>query len=163
VKRLTALFVAAAVSLPALAQEMKIGFVNMDRVMRESGPAVKATKKLENEFAVREADLKKLAEQVRVRQAELDKGGLTMAEAERRNKERELLKEQQDLSRLQREFREDLNNRRNEELAGIQERVYNTIQQIAVGEKYDTILQEAVYISPKLDITDKVLKALSDK
>lgn len=162
-KRLLVLFVAALLSIPTLAQEVKIGFVNLDRIMRESGPAVKATKKLEKEFANRESDLKKLAEQVRSRQAELDKGGLTMPETDRRNKERELVKEQQDLSRLQREFREDLNTRRNEELSGIQERVYNTIQQIAAGEKYDAIMQEAVYINPRLDITDKVLKALADK
>lgn len=162
-KRMLALLLAAGLSIPALAVDVKIGFVNLDRIMRESGPAVKATKKLEKEFANREADLKKLAEQVRTRQAELDKGGLTMPEADRRNKERELVKEQQDLSRLQREFREDLNTRRNEELAGIQERVNNTVQQIAVSEKFDAILQEAVYINPKLDITDKVLKALVDK
>ncbi|MBV8466322.1 MAG: OmpH family outer membrane protein [Burkholderiales bacterium] len=142
---------------------MKIGYVNLDRILRESAPAVKATKKLEKEFASRESDLKKLTDQVRSQQAELDKGGLTMPEADRRNKERELVKDQQDLSRMQREFREDLNNRRNEELSGIQERVYNTIQQIAANEKYDAILQEALYINPKLDITDKVLKALSDK
>jgi outer membrane protein len=158
-----ALITVALFAVSTAAQEVKVGFVNLDRIMRESGPAVKATKKLEKEFANREADLKKLAEQVRVKQAELDKGGLTLPEADRRNKERELVKEQQDLSRLQREFREDLNARRNEELSGIQERVYNTIQQIAAGDKFDAILQEAVYINPKLDITDKVLKALADK
>ncbi|WP_028446564.1 OmpH family outer membrane protein [Chitinimonas koreensis] len=162
-KRLLSLILAAGLAAPALAQDIKVGFVNLDRILRESGPAVKATKKLEKEFANREAELKKLVEQVRARQTELDKGGLTMPETERRNKERELVKLQQDQSRMQREFREDLNARRNEELSGIQERVYNTIQQIAGNEKYDAILQEAVYINPKLDITDKVLKALADK
>jgi outer membrane protein len=163
VKRLLSFVIAAVIAIPAYAQDMKIGYVNLDRILRESGPAVKATKKLEKEFAAREADLKKLGDQVRSQQAELDKGGQSIPEADRRNKERELLKDQQDLSRMQREFREDLNNRRNEELSGIQERVYNTIQQIAAGEKYDAILQEALYINPKLDITDKVLKALADK
>ncbi|PHV13122.1 OmpH family outer membrane protein [Chitinimonas sp. BJB300] len=163
VKRLFSLILAAGMLTPAMAQDIKIGFVNLDRILRESGPAVKATKKLEKEFATRETDLKKLTEQVRNRQAELDKGGLTMAETDRRNKERELVKLQQDLARIQREFREDLNGRRNEELSGIQERVYNTIQQIANAEKFDAVMQEAVYISPKLDITDKVLKALAEK
>ncbi|WP_460536960.1 OmpH/Skp family outer membrane protein [Chitinimonas naiadis] len=162
-KRIVSLIVAAGLMAPAMAQDIKVGFVNLDRILRESGPAVKATKKLEKEFAIREGDLKKLTDSVRTRQAELDKGGLTMPETERRNKERELVKSQQDLARLQREFREDLNTRRNEELSGIQERVYNTIQQIAAVEKYDAILQEAVYINPKLDITDKVLKSLADK
>ncbi|WP_269533200.1 OmpH family outer membrane protein [Chitinimonas sp. BJYL2] len=154
---------AAGLLAPVMAQDLKLGFVNIDRILRESGPAVRATKKLEKEFANRETELKKLTEVVRVRQAELDKGGLSMPETERRNKERELIKLQQDLARTQREFREDLNARRNEELSGIQERVYNTIQQVAAGEKYDAILQEAVYINPKLDITDKVIKSLSDK
>ena len=162
-KRLLAIVMGLAVMASAAAQEVKIGYVDFDRILRESGPAVKAAKKLEKEFAGREADLKKLAEQIRAKQADLDKGGLNMPEADRKNRERELVKEQQDLSRLQREFREDLNSRRNEELAGIQERVHNTIQQIATAEKFDAILQEALYISPKLDITDKVLKALVDK
>ncbi|MDN3576000.1 OmpH family outer membrane protein [Chitinimonas viridis] len=162
-KRLFSLILAAGLMTPAIAQDIKVGFVNLDRIMRESGPAVKAVKKIEKEFAGRDADIKKLTEQVRGRQVELDKGGLTMPETERRNKERELVKLNQDLARIQREFREDLNARRNEELSGIQERVYNTIQQIAAQEKYDAILQEAVYVNPKLDITDKVLKSLSDK
>ncbi|MGQ5522975.1 OmpH family outer membrane protein [Chitinimonas sp. PSY-7] len=162
-KSLFSLILAVGTLVPAMAQDIKIGFVNLDRILRDSSPAMKATKKLEKEFAAREADLKKLTEQVRSRQAELDKGGLTMAETDRRNKERELVKLQQDLARIQREFREDLNARRNEELSGIQERVYNTIQQISNAEKFDAVLQEAVYISPKLDITDKVLKALADK
>ncbi|WP_308418596.1 OmpH family outer membrane protein [Chitinimonas arctica] len=162
-KPLFSLILAAGLMAPALAQDIKIGFVNLDRILRESGPAVKATKKLEKEFAIRETDLKKLTDQVRGRQTDLDKGGLTMPETDRRNKERELVKLQQDLARIQREFREDLNGRRNEELSGIQERVYNTIQQIAAAEKFDAILQEAVYINPKLDITDKVIKALAEK
>ncbi|MFC4161549.1 OmpH family outer membrane protein [Chitinimonas lacunae] len=162
-KRLLVLVFSLLALLPVSANELKVGYVNVDRILRESGPAVKALKKLEKEFSIRDTELKKLAEQMRARQAELDKGGLTMPETERRNKERELVKVQQDLSRLQREFREDLNARRNEELAGIQERVYNTIQQIAQTEKYDAILQEVVYINPKLDITEKVLKALADK
>jgi len=163
VKRIVSLILAAGMMAPAMAQDIKVGFVNLDRILRESGPAVKATKKLEKEFANREGELKKLTDSLRTRQAELDKGGATMPEVDRRNKERDIVKSQQDLARLQREFREDLNTRRNEELSGIQERVYNTIQQIATVEKYDAILQEAVYINPKLDITDKVLKALADK
>lgn len=162
-KRLLSLLLSTTLLAPVMAQDIKVGFVNLDRILRESGPAVKATKKLEKEFAARESELKKVTEQARARQVELDKGGLTMAETDRRNKERELIKLQQDQTRMQREFREDLNVRRNEELSGIQERVYNTIQQIAAAEKFDAILQEAVYINPKLDITEKVLKALADK
>jgi outer membrane protein len=163
VKRIFAVLFCLFVTSAVLAQDVKIGFVNTDRILRESGPALRATKKLDKEFASRDADIKKLADQVRSQQADLEKNGSTMPDADRRNKERELIKGQQELARVQREFREDFNNRRNEELAGIQERVNNTIQQIAETEKYDAILQEVLYINPKLDITDKVLKALADK
>jgi len=86
-----------------------------------------------------------------------------MPETERRNKEAELGRLNRDLQRLQREFREDLNLRKNEELAQVLERANKVIQEIAEKEKYDLILQEAVYRSPRIDITEKVLKALSDK
>lgn len=157
------LLAALAMMLVHANEAFKIGFVDLDRILRESGPAIKALKKLEKEFSGRDADIKKMAEQLRGKQQELDKGGLTMAEADRRSREREIVRIQQDLTRLQREMREDYNVRRNEELAGIQERVYNTIKQIASADKYDVILQDAVYYNPKLDVTDKVLKALVDK
>jgi len=158
------LLLATLAALSAHANEaFKIGFVDLDRILRESGPAVKALKKLEKEFSGRDADIKKLAEQLRSKQQELDKGGLTIPEADRRSREREIVRIQQDLTRLQREMREDYNVRRNEELAGIQERVYNTIKQIASADKYDVILQDAVYYNPKLDVTDKVLKSLVEK
>ncbi len=97
-------------------------------------------------------------------QAQLEKDGVTMAESERRNKERDLANMTRDLQRLQREFREDLNLRRNEELAAVQERANKVIQQIAEAEKFDLILQDpVVFASPRIDITDKVIKALADK
>ena len=87
-----------------------------------------------------------------------------MAEAERRNKERDLANLTRDLQRSQREFREDLNLRRNEELASVQERANKVIQQIAEAEKFDLIVQDpVVYASPRIDITEKVIKALADK
>ena len=149
--------------LPLAAAELKVGFVNLERILDESQPAVKAFKKLEAEFTQRDNELKKLAESAKTRQLELDKGGLSLPEIERRSKERELAKIQQDLARMQREFREDLNIRRNQELSGIQERVFHTIQQIAIDEKYDIVMQEAIYLNPKLDMTDKVIKALAEK
>jgi outer membrane protein len=86
-----------------------------------------------------------------------------MQEGDRRNKERDLANLNRDFQRADRQFREDLNLRRNEETAAVQERAQKAIQQIADGEKIDLIVQEAVYISPRIDITDKVLKALADK
>ena len=148
----------------AVAVEYKIGFVNTERLFREATPAKRAQQKIEKEFATRDAEIQKLAKQVRDLQAALDKDGATMAEAERRNKERDLANQSRDLQRMQREFREDLNLRRNEELAGIQERANKVIQQIAESEKFDLILQDpVVYASQRIDITDKVIKALADK
>jgi outer membrane protein len=146
------------------AVEYKIGFVNTERLFREASPAKRAQAKIEKEFATRDGEIQKLAKQVRDVQAVLDKDGPTMADAERRNKERDLANQSRDLSRMQREFREDLNLRRNEELAGIQERANKVIQQIAEAEKFDLILQDpVVYASQRIDITDRVIKALADK
>ena len=157
---------AALVASAGVAQaiEYKIGFVNTERLFREATPAKRAQAKIEKEFATRDGEIQKLAKQVRDLQAVLDKDGATMAESERRNKERDLANQSRDLSRMQREFREDLNLRRNEELAGIQERANKVIQQIAEAEKFDLILQDpVVYASQRIDITDKVIKALADK
>jgi outer membrane protein len=146
------------------AADYKIGFVNTERLFREATPAKRAQAKIEKEFATRDAEIQKLAKQVRDLQASLDRDGATMADTERRNKERDLANQSRDLQRMQREFREDLNLRRNEELAGIQERANKVIQQIAADEKFDLILQDpVVYASQRIDITDKVIKALADK
>jgi outer membrane protein len=148
----------------ANAAEYKLGFVNSERLFREAAPAKRAQQKLEKEFAGRDADIQKLARQVRDLQAALDKDGVTMSENDRRNKERDLANLSRDLQRAQREFREDLNLRRNEELASVQDRANRVIQQIAEAEKFDLIVQEPViFASPRIDITDKVIKALADK
>ncbi len=153
----------AAVSLAAHAQaaDLKIGFIDADRINRESAPAERATKKLEKEFAPREQELRKLDQQIKALQAQIEKDGLTMSEGDRRGKEQELGRQTREFQRLQREFREDLNLRRNEELAALFERANRVIKQIAEAEKFDLILQEAVYRSPRIDITEKVLKALA--
>jgi len=155
---------AAATAATAQAADYKIGFVNTERLFRDAAPAKRAQQKLEKEFAARDAEIQKLAKQVRDLQALLEKDGVTMAEAERRNRERDLANMSRDLQRSQREFREDLNLRRNEELSSVQERANKVILQIADAEKFDLIIQDpVVYASPRIDITDKVIKALADK
>ena len=155
----------AMVSLAAHAQaaELKIGFVNTERVFREAAPAKRAQQKLEREFAARNSELAKVEKQGRDLQSELERENVTMTEAQRREKERQLADISRNLQRMQREIREDLNLRRNEELASVQERATRVINQIAEQEKFDLILQEAVFASGKIDITDKVIKALADK
>ena len=147
-----------------IAADYKIGFVNTERLFREAAPAKRAQQKLEKEFAARDADIQRLSKQVRDLQGLLDKDGPTMPESERRNKERDLANQSRDLQRMQREAREDLNLRRNEELASLQERANKVIQQIANDEKFDLILQDpVVFASQRIDITEKVIKALADK
>ena len=158
---IAAAFAVLAVVPHAQAADIKIGFIDADRVNRESVPAERATKKLEKEFAPREQELRKLEQQIKSLQAQLEKDGLTMSDSDRRNKENELGRQTREFQRLQREFREDLNLRRNEELASLFERANKVIRQIAEAEKYDLILQEAVFRSPRIDITEKVLKALA--
>ncbi len=156
-------FAAAGLLPSAQAADLKIGFIDADRINRESVPAERATKKLEKEFAPREQEVRKLEQQIKALQGQLEKDGVTMSESDRRNKETELGRQTRDYQRLQREFREDLNLRRNEELASLFERANKVIKQIAESEKFDIILQEAVYRSPRIDITEKVLKALSSE
>ncbi|HET9699370.1 MAG TPA: OmpH family outer membrane protein [Burkholderiales bacterium] len=154
------LLAAFPLTAPA-AEALKIGFVNTERVLREAAPAQRAQKKLEKEFQPRDQELQKMDKQVKDLQGQLEKEGMTMQESDRRKKERDLGELTREFQRKQREFREDLNLRRNEELAGVLERANKVIRGIAEQDKYDLILQEAVYVGTKIDITDKVLKALA--
>lgn len=158
---LAALMLAALVTA-AGAADIKIGFVDVERIRRESAPAERASKQLEKEFAPRAQELQRREAQIKTLQGQLEKDAMTMSESERRTKEQELSRVSVDFQRMQREYREDLNMRRNQELGTLFERADRVIKQIAEAEKYDLILQEAVYRSPRIDITDRVLKALSD-
>jgi len=142
--------------------ELKIGFVDQERITRESAPADRASKQLEKEFAPRAQEIQRREGQIKSLQGQLEKDALTMSESDRRSKEQELGRLTLDFQRMQREYREDLNLRRNQELGALFERANRVIRQIAEAEKYDLVLQEAVYRNPKIDITDRVLKALSD-
>jgi outer membrane protein len=163
-KRLIASLIVGVVTFSAFATEaeVKVGFVNGQRVINESPQAAKAKKKLEKEFEKRDQDLQAMAKQIQKVQENLEKNGLTMSESDRRAKEREFNDTNREFQRRQREFREDLNLRQNEEMAAIYERVNKIIKQVAENEKYDLVLQEAVYVSPRIDLTEKVIKALQE-
>lgn len=157
-----ALFALSLLSLAnAQAQEARIGFVSTERIFREAAPAKVATAKIEQEFSKREKELQDLASRLKGISDKLDKDAAVLSESDRGRRQRELSDLDKDFQRKQREFREDLNQRRNEELATVLERTNKVIKQIAEAEKYDIVFQEAVYISPRIDITDKVLKALN--
>lgn len=144
----------------AQSADIKIGFVNTERVFRDSQQALKAQKKLEKEFQSRDQEIQKTIKQARDLQTWLEKEGLTLSEADRGKKQRELANLSRDLQHAQREFREDLNQRRNEEFAGVQERARKAIIDIAEKEKFDLIVENVVYASTRVDVTDRVLKLL---
>jgi outer membrane protein len=145
----------------ASAQEARIAAVNSDRILRESATAQAAQKKLEAEFARRDKDLRDMAQRLKTMSDSLDKNGASMSPADRADKQRELSNLDGDFQRKRREFNEDLNQRRNEELAAVLDKANKVIKQIAEQQHYDLIVQEAVYVSPRIDITDQVLKALA--
>ena len=152
---------AASFALPAAAQEARIAAVNSERILRDSQPAKAAQSKLEAEFAKRDRDLQDTAAKLKAMSDKLDKDSAVLADADRTRRQRELSDLDRDFQRKQREFREDLNQRRNEELAQVLERANRVIRSIAEQRKYNLIVQEAVYVNPRIDITDDVLKALN--
>ena len=152
----------AAPAGQAIAQG-KIGVVQIERIVRDSPPALRAQKKLEAEFGKREAELAKTADQLKRMQDELEKDAVTMSEAQRRNKERDFNELNREFQKKQRDYRDDVNQRRNEELGQVIEQANRIIRQIAESEKYDIIFQEAAYANPRIDITDKVIKAMEGK
>jgi outer membrane protein len=153
----------AGFTVAAGAVEYKIGFVNTERVFREAAPAKRAQQVLEREFSARNAELAKVEKEGRDLQTELERENVTMPESARRDKERKLADISRDFQRRQREIREDLNLRRNEELSRVQERATRVINQIAEQEKFDLIIQEAVFASGRIDITEKVIRALANQ
>ncbi|MDR6215999.1 OmpH family outer membrane protein [Paracidovorax wautersii] len=150
-----------AVAAPVQAQEFKAGFVNTDRIFREASTAKAAQAKLEQEFSKREKDLIEQGNALKSASEKFEREAPTMAESQRTTRQRQLVDQDRDFQRKRREFQEDLGTRKNEELGQVLERANKVVKQVAEAEKYDVILQEAVYINPKHDITDKVIKALN--
>ena len=151
----------AACAAPAMAQELKIGYVNSERVLREAAPAKAAQTKLEAEFSKREKELNDQATKLKNAADKLEKDTPTLSQSEQARRQRELVELDRDIQRKRREFQEDLNQRRNEELASVVERANRVIKQIFDAEKYDVILQEVVFASSRVDITDKVIRQLN--
>ena len=147
--------------LDASAQETKIGYVSTERILRESEPAKAAEARMETEFSQRRKDLQEFAARIKGLAEKLDKDSSTLTEPERLKRQRELADMDQDFQRKQRAYREDVSQRINEENAKLNERTTKIIKQIAESEKYDAILQDGVYFSPRIDITEKVMKALN--
>ena len=155
---------AAALMLVAplvASQEFKIGVVNPDRLLRESIPARAALQKLEGEFSKRQKEMEDMGTRLKSTAERFEKDAPVMTESDRARRQRELAELDREFQRKRRELSEDLNQRRNEEMQGLVERSNRIIRQIAEQEKYDLIVQEAVYFNPRVDITERVLKALN--
>ena len=163
--RPAALLLLAALSLGAHAQaqteNFRIGFVNTDRIFREANTAKASQAKLEQEFARREKELAELGTSLKAASDKFDREAPTLTEAQRGQRQKSLVDQDREFQRKRREFQEDLNARKNEELQQVLDRANRVVKQVAEQEKYDLILQEAVYINPKHDITDKVIRALN--
>lgn len=160
-RSLAVLVAAACMSMTAMAQDFRVGFVNTERVLRESNMAKASQTKLEQEFSKREKELQTLGSQLKTASDKLEREAPTLPETQRVNRQRALVDQDRDFQRKQREFQEDVTMRKNEELQLVLDKANRVIKQVAEAEKYDLILQEAVYINPKLDITDKVLSGLN--
>ena len=139
----------------------KIGFVSIDRILRDSSPAKAAQTKLESEFSKRQKDLQDVQARLKASAEKFDKDSPVLSESDRARRQRELSDLDKDFQRRQREFNEDINQRKNEELAAVVDRANRVIKQIAESEKYDIVFQDAVFVNPRIDITEKVLKALN--
>ena len=157
----TLVLVVASVSLPAFAQDFKIGFINTDRIFRDANSAKAAQAKLEQEFSRREKELNDLGIQIKAAADKLDKDAPTLSESQKTARQKQIVDQDRDFQRKRREFQEDLSARKNEELQQVLERANKVVKQVAEAEKYDLVLQEVVYINPKHDMTEKVLKALN--
>ena len=145
----------------AQAQDFKMGFVNTERIFREAATAKQAQAKLEQEFAKREKDLVDAGNALKAVSEKFEREAPTLSESQRNSRQKQLVEQDRDFQRKRREFQEELNARKNEEFQQVLERANRVIKQVAESEKYDLVIQEAVYISPKHDITDKVLKAIN--
>ena len=155
-------FLFAALALAAHADDFRVGFVNTDRIFREANTAKAAQAKLEQEFSRREKDLTSLGDALKNASDKFEREAPTLSESQRAARQKQLVDQDRDFQRKRREFQEDLNARKNEELQQVLERANRVVKQVAEAEKYDVILQEAVYINPKHDITDKVIRALNN-
>ena len=158
---LWALLASLTMAMPALAEDFRVGFVNTDRVFREANSAKAAQAKLEQEFSRREKDLNDLGNTLKSVSDKFEREAPTLSEGQRQQRQKQLIDQDREFQRKRREFQEDLTARKNEELQQVLERANRVVKQVAEQEKYDLVLQEAVYINPKHDITDKVIKALN--
>lgn len=155
---------ACGLAAPALAQAQagssRIGFVYTERLMTDSKMAKAADAKLTAEFSKRQKVVEEMVGKYKTASEKFDAEAPNLSELERPRRARELYNMQKEVERMQREFQEDLQQRKNEERAAIAQKAYKLVEQVAEQEKLDAVLVEAAWVSPRVDITDKILKLL---
>ncbi len=144
--------------------DLKVGFVQVDKILQEAPQTIESNKKLEKEFSARTEKLKADVKALKEKEAAFSKDALTMKDSDRDAKDKALSQLRVDVQRKERELREDINIRRNEELGGLQEQINKAVTSVAKAENFDLVLYNGVaYASEKIDITDKILKSLGKK
>lgn len=151
-------------SVSLQAAELKVGYVQVDKILKEAPQTAETGKKLEREFRPRSLELKKLQKQMAVIETDLEKEASTLSDSGRRSKQRQASGMRIEFNRKQRELREDINIRKNEELSILQDRINTAVKTVSEAGDYDIVMYGGVaYASTKIDITDKVLKLLSEQ
>ncbi len=141
--------------------EVKIGFVEVQKILKNAPQTVEANKKLEKEFTKRTARLKKVVKSIKDKESAFRKNSMTMSEGERAKKQKEIQSLKIDAQRTEREVREDIDIRRREEIAKVQAQVNIAVEKVAKDQGYDLVLYQGVaYAGKKVDITSVVIKAL---
>lgn len=156
-----AALVLALAAVSAHAQDSKIGYINTQRITSESAPAKAAQSKLELEFSKRQKELGDQQATLKTMSDRFERDAPTLTETQRVTRQKEFAEQSRDFQRKQREFQEDLNGRRNEELQQVLDKANKAVKQVAETEKYDLVIQEVVYSNTRHDITEKVLKILN--
>jgi outer membrane protein len=161
-KRISIAVLITAVVLPAVSAQSvtRIGFVDPVRLIEQAPQGAKALESLEDEFRTREEELKNLHDRVQTMEADLEKNILVMDATDAQTRQREIENLKRRLARSQQEAREDYNLRRNEELAKLQTLVRQVIVDLARDQGFDLVVEQAVYVSDTVDITEQVLEVL---
>tara|TARA_B100000795_G_scaffold255764_1_gene227651 strand:- start:4293 stop:4790 length:498 start_codon:yes stop_codon:yes gene_type:complete len=160
-KKLIAIFLILIFNTSMVSAEIKIGFVEIKKILQNAPQTVKANKVLEKEFTKRTKKLKKTVKKIKQKEIAFQKDSMTMSDSDREKKIKEIQGLKIDAQRTEREVREDIDLRRKEEIANVQNLVNIAVEKVAKEQAYDLILYQGVaFAGKKVDITNVVIKAL---
>ena len=141
--------------------EIKIGYVVVEKVLKDAPQTASSNKKLEKEFKSRTDGLQKKVKAIQAQEKDFKKNSLTMTDSDKQKAQKKIQNSKIDVQRIERELREDIDIRRREEIGKLQQQINKSIEELAEKEKYDLILYQGVaYAAKGIDITDDLIKAL---